>query len=77
MSINVEEYKRLFDTAVNDSDNHDEDGQVIWNYVDADLWKLVKPADEDRSEYWDLFDAWADEVEEREAEILMEAYRNA
>ena len=70
MSIDVENFKRLFDMAVNDDSNIDEDGQLDWNFVDVDLWKAVKPTDEDRGEYWDLFDSMAEELEQREAEIL-------
>jgi hypothetical protein len=41
MSFDTENFKRLFDMAINDDSNIDEDGQIIWNYVDADLRKLV------------------------------------
>ena len=76
MSFDTENFKRLFDMAINDDSNIDEDGQIIWNYVDADLWKAVKPNAETRMQYWDLFDTLADEAEEREAEILSEACYN-
>ena len=76
MSIDVENFKRLFDMAVNDDSNIDEDGQLDWNFVDVDLWKAVKPTDEDRGEYWDLFDSMAEELEQREAEILTGGRQN-
>ena len=76
MSIDVENFKRLFDMAVNDDSNIDEDGQLDWNFVDVDLWKAVKPSDEDRGEYWDLFDSMAEELEQREAEILTGGRQN-
>ena len=76
MSIDVENFKRLFDMAVNDDSNIDEDGQLDWNFVDVDLWKAVKPTDEDRGQYWDLFDSMAEELEQREAEILTGGRQN-
>ena len=76
MSIDVENFKRLFDMAVNDDSNIDEDGQLDWNFVDVDLWRAVKPSDEDRGEYWDLFDSMAEELEQREAEILTGGRQN-
>ena len=37
MSVNFKKFQRAFNKAVNSADNQLDDGNVNWNYVDADL----------------------------------------
>lgn len=70
----VEEFRKVFAEALADPANRDEDGQIDWNFVDADCYMALRPDTKElRAEYYGVFNDLADEAELAEAKLLMGA----
>tara|TARA_B100001057_G_scaffold477457_1_gene546669 strand:- start:652 stop:864 length:213 start_codon:yes stop_codon:yes gene_type:complete len=55
--------QEAFDKAIVNSENHNTDGSINWNFIDADVYMDANTYGMSQSEYIAKFDTMADEWE--------------
>lgn len=60
--------RAAIDASLENNDNYDDDGEINWSFVDADLWMDGVITDENSIEAMQYFNDYADEIESAESE---------
>lgn len=58
-----------FDKAVSNTENHNEDGSINWNFVDADCYMSVGKLFKDSTDFYEHWNDLADKFEAKSSTV--------
>lgn len=67
--MTLNEIEKAFNRAILNPENLD-DGQINWNFVDADMYMDIKPKKDEVSQFYEIFNELADKFASNNPEMV-------